>query len=164
MKPTRPRLLITIAVICAVAAWLAIRATFATLAPLPWSAVPALLVITVGEVLLARNLQARMRGRGKPLAPAGVAQAAALARASSAAAAVFGGLAVGALGFLTGYLGRVIPDHDALAAAATLASAVALTCAALYLEHACRAPRPPDDDDSPPPARRPDPHYPDGPR
>lgn len=154
-------MLITIAVICAVAAWLGMHATFSTLAPLPWSAVPALLVITVGEVLLARNLRVRMRGQGKPLAPTGVAQAAALARASSAAAAVFGGLAAGALIYVSRYLGRVIPDHDALAAGATLASAIALTCAALYLEHCCRAPRPPPDEDPPPPGPRPDPHYPD---
>lgn len=151
MKPTRPRLLVAIAVVCAAAAWLAVRATFSSLPPLPWTAVPALLVIAVGEMLLARNLRARMRGAGKPLAATGVAQAAALARASSAAAAVFGGLAAGFLIYVSGYLDKTVPGDDALAAGATLAAAAALMAAALHLEYRCRAPRPPDDDDDPPP-------------
>ena len=68
MKPTRPRVLVAIAAVCAAAAWLAVRASFSSLPPLPWTAVPALLVIAVGEMLLARNVRARMRGSGKPLA------------------------------------------------------------------------------------------------
>jgi hypothetical protein len=162
VKPTRPQVLAAIAAVSALAAWVVVRATFASLPPLPWSAVPALLVIAAGELLLARNLRARMHGHGKPLAATGVAQAAALARASSAGAAVFGGLGAGFLIFVTGYLGRPVPDRDALAAGATLASAAALTCAALYLESCCRAPRPPDSDDDPPSAdNRSYPHYPD---
>lgn len=151
MKPTRIRVLAAIAAVCAALAWLAVRMTFDNLPPLPWTAVPALLVIAVGEVLLARNLRARMRGQGKPLAATGVAQAAVLARASSAAAAVFGGLAVGFLIYVSGYLDKTVPGNDAVAAGATLAAAVALACAALYLEHCCRAPDPPDSDDGPPP-------------
>lgn len=151
MKPTRPRVLVAIAAVCAAAAWLAVRASFSSLPPLPWTAVPALLVIAVGEMLLARNVRARMRGSGKPLAPTGVAQAAALARASSAAAAVFGGLAAGFLIYVSGSLNKTVPGSDALAAGATLASAVALLAAALFLERRCRAQRPPDDDDDPPP-------------
>ena len=144
-------MLLAIAVFFAAVSWLSVRASFGSLPPLPWTAVPALLVIAVGEVLLARNLRARLRGSGKPLVPTGVAQAAALARASSAAAAVFAGLAAGFLAYVSGYLDKTVPGRDALAAGATLASAVALMCAALYLEHCCRAPRPPEDDDDPPP-------------
>jgi hypothetical protein len=150
--PTRPRTLVAVAVICAAAAWLAVRASFAGLPPLPWTAIPALLLLAFGEVLIGRNLAARRRGRrgGKPLEPMAVARLAALAKASSVVAAIFGGSAAGFASYVLGSLDKSVPRHDAVAAAATLAAAAALLAAALYLEQSCRAPRPPDTDQAPP--------------
>ena len=78
--------------IAAVAAWVVVRQSFATLPPLPWTAVPAMLLLAVGEAVAGHNLRARLTGRraGKPLEPIAVARMAALAKASSAAAAAAG--------------------------------------------------------------------------
>jgi hypothetical protein len=142
VKPTRPGTLAAIAAVCALAAWLAVRATFAGLPTLPWTAVPALLLLAMGETGIGRNLRRRIRGRrsGKPVAPLAVAQVVALAKASSVAATALGGLAAGFLIYVLGSLNKTVPRGDALAAGATLASAAALVAAALYLENCCRAP------------------------
>ena len=76
-----------------------------------------------------------------------MARLVALAKASSAAAAALGGLAAGYLIFVLGSLDKSIPARDARVAGATVAAAVALIAAALYLERCCRAPEPPDDSD-----------------
>jgi Protein of unknown function (DUF3180) len=152
VRPTRPSALAAIAAICGVAAWLAVRATFASLPTLPWTAVPALLLLAIGETGIGRNLRARIRGRGsgKPVAPIAVARVVALAKASSAAAAALGGLAAGFLIYVVGSLDKAVPRGDAIAAGLTLASAAVLVAAALYLENCCRAPRPPEAHDDPP--------------
>jgi Protein of unknown function (DUF3180) len=153
MTPTRPRTLVAVAVVCAAAAWLAVRASYAGLPALPWTAIPALLLLAFGEVLIGRNLVARRRGRrsSKPLEPMAVARLAALAKASSVVAAIFGGLAAGFVIYVAGSLDKAVPRHDAIAALVTLAAAGALVAAALYLEQSCRAPRPPGNDEGTPP-------------
>jgi Protein of unknown function (DUF3180) len=150
MNPTRPGVLVAIAVICAAAAWLTVRRTFASLPPLPWTAVPAMLLLAIGEGLAGRNLKARIAGRaaGKPIEPIAVARMAALAKASSVAAAALGGLAAGFLGYVAGQLAKDVPRADAFAAAGTVLAAALLVAAALYLERCCRAPEPPEDRDT----------------
>ena len=143
MTPTRPWTLIAVAVACAVGAWLVVRATFSGLPTLPWTAVPALLLLAAAEALSGRNLRARIGGRrgGKPLAPIAVARMAALAKASSVGGAAFGGLAAGFEAYTLGFLDMTVPRGDAINAGATLGSAAILVAAALYLERCCRAPR-----------------------
>ena len=58
-----------------------------------------------------------------------------------------GGLTAGYLIFVLRELVKTIPARDARVAGATLAAALALIAAALYLERCCRAPKPPDDSD-----------------
>ncbi len=153
MQPTKAWSLLIIAAFSALAAWIAVRAEFPTMAPLPWSAIPALALLAIGEFLLGRNIAARLHGslRGrpgvKPIQPMAVPRVVALAKASSTAASVFGGLAIGAAIYTLPYLNRPIPRHDALAATFTAVAAIALVAAALYLERCCRAPEPPEDDD-----------------
>jgi hypothetical protein len=148
MKATRPWTLFAVAVVCAVVVWLIVRVTFTRLPPLPWTAVPAMLILAIAESFSGRNLRAKIQGRrgGKPLAPIAVARMAALAKASSLGGAVFGGLAAGFLVYTGGSLSKDVPRSDAINAGVTLASAAILVAAALYLEHCCRAPEPPDDD------------------
>lgn len=143
MTPTRPRNLVLAAIACALVAWLAIRASFAQLPQLPWTAAPAMGVLAIAEAMSGRNLRARILGRrddGKPLAPIGVARAAALAKASSSAGAVVAGLAAGGLIYALSYPNLPVARHDAVATGITLAAAIVLVVAALYLEHCCRAP------------------------
>jgi hypothetical protein len=146
---TRPGTLAGIFALCALGGWLAVRLTFASLPLLPIGPIPVLVALAVGETVVGRNVRGRISGRitGKPMAALAVARLVALAKASSAAAAAIGGLLAGYLAYVLGQLDKTIPARDARVAGITLACALALTAAALYLEHCCQAPKPPDDDD-----------------
>ena len=148
MRPTRTSTLAVVAVVCAVAAWLALRSVYERLPPLPWTGVPALLVAALAEAWTGRDVRARIaRQRGaKPVAPLFVSRMVALAKASSLAASAIAGLAAGFIIYLSGSLSAAVPRQDAVTAALTLASAVVLACAALYLEYCCRVPDAPDRD------------------
>ncbi len=149
MQPTKPWSLAVEAIGSAALAWLVALFAFAHLPPLPWTAVPALALLAVGELLVARNLRVRLRGgpRVRPIDPMAVPRIVALAKASSAAAAAFGGLAAGFCIYTLSSLDKPVPRHDALVSAFTVAAAIALVAAALYLERCCRSAEPPDDED-----------------
>jgi hypothetical protein len=148
MKPTKVRTLALAALVCAVLAWLLLRLVYASLPPLPWTGVPALVLLAVAEAVSGWNVRARLRGGGgTKIAPIAVARMAALAKASSLAAALIGGLAVGFLVYVLGSLDKPSFRADAVTASVTLGSAMALMAAALYLEQGCRVPTRPDDDD-----------------
>lgn len=148
MRETRPWTLVAIAAACALVVWLIVRVTFTNLPPLPWTAVPALLILALAEGFSGRNLRARIQLRrgGKPLAPIAVARMAALAKASSLGGAVFGGFGAGFLIYTLGSIDKSVPRNDAISGGATLAAAIVLVAAALYLERSCRAPTPPDEE------------------
>src|SRR5579875_3025488 len=148
MTPTRPLTLVLLGVICAVFAWLVVRISYSTLPLLPWSAVPALLLLAAAEGWTGRNVRTRIRANRigqaeRGLNPLAVARLAVLAKATSHGAAVFGGLIAGFLAYVSGSLDKPIPRGEAVTAAVTLASALALIAAAVYLERCCRAPAPP---------------------
>ena len=161
MKPTRISTLVIIAVVCAAAGWVLLRAVYAKLPPLPWTGVPALLIAAVAEAWTGRDLRARIagprrgsgqgaRGSGpgardlKPPAPLFVSRMVALAKASAVAAAIIAGFAAGFDFYLAGSLSASVPREDALTAVITFVAAVLLGCAALYLENSCRVPEDPD--------------------
>ena len=147
MKPTRISTLLIIAVVCAAAGWLLLRAVYAKLPPLPWTGVPALLIAAVAEAWTGRDLKARISGRRqglKPVAPLFVTRMVALAKATSVAAAIIAGFTAGFDFYLAGSLNASTPREDALTAAITFVAAVVLACAALYLENSCRVPEDPD--------------------
>ena len=148
MRLTRTSTLAIVAVICALAAWLLLRSVYQRLPPLPWTAVPALLVAAAAEAWTGRDLRNRIAGRRglKPAAPLFVSRMVALAKASSLAAAAVAGIAAGFVVYLSGSLSAPVPRQDAVTAAVTLAAAVVLACAALYLEYSCRVPDTPDRD------------------
>jgi hypothetical protein len=157
VKPTRVSTLVIVAVVCAAAGWLLLRAVYAKLPPLPWTGVPALLIAAVAEAWTGRDLKTRIAARGggrgasrvlKPPAPLFVARMVALAKASSVAAAIIAGFAAGFDFYLAGSLSASTPREDALTAVITFAAAVVLACAALYLENCCRVP---DDPEAPEP-------------
>ena len=143
--------MLVVAVVSAAFGWVIISATLANLPPLPWTIGFAMVLLAFAELLLGRNLRARLSGKpqAKPFQPMAVPRIVALAKASSVTGAAFGGIAAGMGGYLLGSLGKPVPAHDALVAGFTLATAVALVAAALYLERSCRTPEPPEDDDLP---------------
>jgi len=142
MTPTRPWTLLAVAAVCAVVAWLTVRASIADLPTLPWTGAPALVVLAAAEALSGRNLRAKIMGRrdGKPLAPIAVARMAALAKASSLGGAAFGGVAAGFFVYTAGFLSLAVPRGDAINAGITAVAAGILVTAALYLERCCRTP------------------------
>ena len=147
MKPTRISTLVIIAVVCAAAGWVLLRAVYAKLPPLPWTGVPALLIAAVAEAWTGRDLKARISGRRqglKPVAPLFVTRMVALAKATSVAAAIIAGFTAGFDFYLAGSLNASTPREDALTAVITFVAAVLLACAALYLENSCRVPEDPD--------------------
>jgi hypothetical protein len=154
VKPTRLRTLALVALVCAAAAWLLLRLVYVSLPPLPWTGVPALLLLAIAEAVSGRNVRARLRGQGTRIQPIAVARMAALAKASSLVGALIGGLATGFLVYVLESLDKPAYRTDAVVAGVTLASALALVAAALYLEHGCRVPTGGDQgsDAGPPPA------------
>ncbi len=145
MKPTRSSTLAVVAVVFALLVWLLLKAVYSNLPPLPWTGVPALLLAAAAEAWIGRDLRARITGRraGKPAEPLFVSRMVALAKASALVAAVVAGLAAGFDIYLSGTLTASVPREDAVTAAVTLAAAVLLACAALFLEYCCRVPDPP---------------------
>ncbi|MEU3648498.1 DUF3180 domain-containing protein [Lentzea sp. NPDC034063] len=144
MRFTSPRDLAAIALVGALLAHLLLRLAYDTLPPLPVLAGSTLFVIAVVEFVFAFSLRARIQRRAgaRPVQPLTAARAVALAKASS----VLGALMFGAW---TGVLIFVIPVRDSFAAASNdlvaaivgIVAAVALTAAALWLEHCCKTPR-----------------------
>ena len=146
MKPTKVRTLALAALVSAVLAWLLLRLVYVSLPPLPWTGVPALLLLAIAEAVSGRNVRARLRGGGTRIPPIAVARMAALAKATSLAAAILGGLAAGFLVYVLGSLDKPAFRTDAVTAGVTLGSAMALMAAALYLEQGCRVPTRKDED------------------
>ena len=139
------------------ATWAILRFAYVSLPPLPWTAVPTLLLLAIGEAYTGWNIRGRIQGkpsgRGpngkpevKPVEPLMVARMAALGKASATAAAVLAGLFGGFAAYLGDSLDKSTPRHDFIVSAGTFVAAVALIAAALLLEWACRVPRDPDDE------------------
>jgi Protein of unknown function (DUF3180) len=148
VTPIRPWSLAAVTACCAALAWLVIRLAYSSFPPLPWTGVPALLLLAIAEACSGRNLRARINGRrpgSKPLVPIAVARMAVLAKASALVAAIFGGISAGFLVYLGGLFAKPAPRGDAITTGATLVCAVVLAAAALYLERCCRTPELPDD-------------------
>jgi len=151
MKPTRPRFLLLIALACGAVTWGVLHLVYTRLPPLTWSFVPALLIAAGVEAWAGRNLRAQImgeRGRGgkepPPAQPLFVARMLVLAKASSQVAAIFGGVALGFMVFVSTMLDASTPRADMVTSGLTFAAALLLSVAALWLEYCCRVPRPPD--------------------
>jgi hypothetical protein len=161
VKPTRVRTLLLVGVLAAAVTWALLIPLYSKLPPLTWTGVPALLIAAGAEAWIGRDLRARRHGRPgvKPAPPLFVARMVALAKASSYAAALLGGVAVGFMIYLSGMLDATTPRNDMITASLSFGSSLALLAAALYLEYCCRVPKNPDRDrdDEPAPPPRPSP-------
>jgi hypothetical protein len=151
MKPTRPRFLLLISLACGGVTWGLLHLIYTRLPPLTWSFVPALLIAAGAEAWLGRDLRARIaghQGRGgrglQPAPPLFVARMLVLAKATAQVAALFGGVAIGFMIYLSVMLDASTPRSDMVAAGLTFAAALLLAVAALFLEYCCRVPKSPD--------------------
>jgi hypothetical protein len=158
VKPTRTRSLLLVGVLAAVVTWALLNAVYASLPPLTWTGVPALLIAAGVEAWAGRDLRARIGGkRGtRPAPPLFVARIVALAKASSQTAALLAGICAGFMIYLSGKASAPTPRADLIDASLSFGACLVLLAAALFLEYCCRVPRDPDgaDDPVPPPPRQ----------
>jgi hypothetical protein len=158
VKPTRARTLLLVVVLAAAVTWAVLDAVYASLPPLTWTGVPALLIAAGAEAWLGRDLRARIqRKRGtRPAPPLFVARMVALAKASSQTAALLAGICAGFMIYLSGMTGAATPRADLIDASLSFGACLVLLAAALFLEYCCRVPGDPDEDKNnvPPPPRQ----------
>jgi hypothetical protein len=142
MRPIRVSTLAVIAVLALGLTWALLTTVYSSLPPLPWTGVPALLVVAVFEVGAGRDLRRRIaRRKGlKPADPLVVSRMLVLARATALASALVAGIMLGFVSYLSGMLSDLIPRHDLINAGLTCAAALVMAGAALYLEFCCRVP------------------------
>ncbi|MEU8249811.1 DUF3180 domain-containing protein [Nonomuraea sp. NPDC048916] len=147
MRPTRPAVLVGLVLVVAVLTWMLVRQFYADLPIVPWTAIPTVLLLAVGEAYTAWMTKARIDRKPdtKPIEPMAVARLAALAKASAYAGAMFGGVFAGFALHTVQLLARETPRVEFFIATGSFLSFVALICAALMLEHACRVPKDRDD-------------------
>ncbi|UBU13268.1 DUF3180 domain-containing protein [Nonomuraea gerenzanensis] len=147
MKPTHPGPLVGIVVVVALLTWLVIRPVYSDLPLMPWTAIPTVLLLAIGEAYSGWATRARIARKPgtKPVEPLAVARLAALAKASAYAGAVFGGVFAGFALHTAQLLDRETPRGEFFVVTGSFVSCVVLICAALYLEHSCRIPKEPEE-------------------
>ena len=156
MKPTRPWVLLLIVALAAAVTWAVLTAVYASLPPLTWTGVPALLIAAGIEAWAGRDLRARIQGKrgARPAPPLFVARIVALAKASSQTAALLAGICAGFMLYLSGMASAPTPRGDLINASLSFGACLVLMAAALFLEYCCRVPRDGDDEEVPPPPQQ----------
>ena len=160
MSPVSRRDLVALALGLAVASWLVVRAAYGEIPALRWWLPVPVGLLALAEAGAARTLGVRLRaqrdrrplpGNG-PVEPLLVARLVVLAQASAYVGAVLAGCWAGVLLHTVPALDRLTAARgDTGTAVLGVLLAVALTVAALWLEHVCKLPL--DDDDRPDGAR-----------
>ncbi|QUH05720.1 DUF3180 domain-containing protein [Saccharopolyspora erythraea] len=148
MSFTKPRQLVAAALVAAVLVYLLVRMAYGVLPQLPTFAGATLLLIALIDVVFALTMRPRIKRRPgtEPVDPLTAARAVALAKASSLAGAIMGGVWVGLLAYLLPERGTVqAAGADTVAAVVGLVSAAALVAAGLWLEHCLRNPDEPEE-------------------
>jgi hypothetical protein len=155
VKPTRTRTLLLTGAVAAAVTWAVLTAIYASLPPLTWTGVPALLIAAGAECWAAWDLRRRIQQKkgARPAPPLFVARIVALAKASSQTAALLAGICAGFMFYLSRMTNAPTPRADLVDASLSFGACLVLLAAALFLEYCCRIPRDPnrDDDDVPPP-------------
>lgn len=150
MKPTRPTVLLAIGAVSVAVGWAAIRlweSREGTTFMVPWSAPGALAFLAVVLFSIALTLRARLAAfrEGRPgahrLDPIFAARAAALAKASSLVGALVAGLYIGVgIFLLIDYESSAVERRRLIACGVTVATALVMLAAALFLEHVLKVP------------------------
>lgn len=146
MRPTRIPVLVALAGVAGVAAYLLTRSSYADL-PSPSRYWPVtLLLLALFEIYLAHTTSARLARRPgtRPIDPIAVARFAALAKATSPVAGVLTGAYAGFLAHVSQVNGSHASD-DVVTAGLGVAFSLLLAVSALLLERVCRVKTPPDD-------------------
>ncbi|GAA4196444.1 hypothetical protein GCM10022252_43720 [Streptosporangium oxazolinicum] len=149
MKPTRPGVLIGFLVVAGILTWAMLKPLYSSLPTVPWTAIPTVLLLAIGEFYSGWMTKARIERRPdtKPVEPLAVARLAALAKASAYGGAIFGGIFAGFTLYTVELLEQEVPRRDFFITGGSLLVCVLLICSALYLEHCCKVPKDSADDD-----------------
>jgi hypothetical protein len=149
VKATRYPVLAVALIVAAALSWAIVRFLYTSLPLLPWTMLPSLLLLALGELYTALVTRARIQRRPgtKPVEPLVAARLAALAKASAHAAAVLAGVFGGIAIYLASSLDKPTPRRDFWVSGGTTLAALTLIVAALVLEHSCRVPKGPEDED-----------------
>jgi hypothetical protein len=149
VNPTRPTILIAVVVGVAALVWGVLQLAYVSMPPLPWTAVPTLLLLALGEIVTAVNTRARIQRKPNtsPVEPLVVARFVALAKASAYAATVLAGVFGGFVVYLASSLDKPTPRRDFTVSVGSIIAALVLVGAAMFLEYTCRVPKGPDDDE-----------------
>ncbi|MFQ1003448.1 DUF3180 domain-containing protein [Modestobacter sp. SSW1-42] len=157
MTPVSRRDLVVLALGLTLASWIVVRAAYGELPALRWWLPVPVGLLALAEAGAARSVRARLRAQrdrrplpgSGPVEPLLAARLAVLAQASAYVGAVLAGCWAGLLLHTAPALGRLTAARgDTTTGVIGVVLAVALTGAALWLEHVCRLPR--DEDDEPP--------------
>jgi len=155
MTPVSRRDLVALALGLAVASWLVVRAAYGEIPALRWWLPVPVGLLALTEAGAARTLGARLRAQhdrrplpgSGPVEPLLAARLAVLAQASAYVGAVLAGCWAGVLLHTVPALDRLTAARgDTATAVLGVVLAVALTVAALRLEHVCKLPLDDDDD------------------
>ncbi|MDH2425863.1 DUF3180 domain-containing protein [Sphaerisporangium sp. TRM90804] len=151
MKPSRPGVLVLLLVAFAAGTWIVLQGVYSDLPAVPWTAIPTVALLALGEAYSGWMTRARIQRRPgtTPVEPLAVARLAALAKASAYVGAIFAGVFAGFVLHVVPLIDREAPRRDFFLAGGSLVACVALVCAALYLEHSCRVPKKPEDEPRP---------------
>lgn len=146
MNPTRTRDLAIAGAIAAVLSYVLMRVFYLSsiTSALPRTPVISVAIVALVEAELGRGVRARLAGRPhtRPIMPIAVARFAALAKASSLAAALVIGAWAGVLLYTAPRTGSPpVAGADTITAVLGIASGAALLAAALWLERGCRRKR-----------------------
>ncbi|GIH75555.1 DUF3180 domain-containing protein [Planobispora longispora] len=150
MRPSHPGALTGLVVVLAILTWAVLKQPdlYGSLPAVPWTAIPTVLLLAVGEAYTGWMTRARIRRKPgtEPVEPLAVARLAALAKASAYGGAVFAGVFAGFALYTAGHLDKETPRQDFFIAGGSFAACAVLIGAALYLEHCCKVPKDPGGD------------------
>jgi hypothetical protein len=149
VTPTRLPHLLAMAVLTGLLGWFVIDVRTGDLLSLPYLAPLTAGLIALFELILAKVVRDKVRGRshGRSMHPLQVARALVLAKASSATGALLAGLYGGLLLWFLQHGGLRVATSNAQVAGVSIGSCLLLVVAGLLLEQACRAPDIPDEVD-----------------
>lgn len=143
MTPTRIPVLLALAAFTAVLGWFTINLQTGDLLALPLLAPGVGALMALFELVLAKVVRDKLRGRGRgrrQMHPLQIARAAALAKASSATGAILTGLYGGLWFWFFQHDELRVAADNAFVAALSVGASLLLVAAALVLERVCRTP------------------------
>lgn len=150
MKPTRVLDLLALGAFAAVIAFVLVSVFYADFPPITTLAGGSLYPVAALEVAMAFFIRSRVLGKREigqareQLHPITVARAVALAKASALVGAASTGIWLGFLGFVVAKQAELkAAMSDRTGVVVGLVGAIALTAAALWLEHCCKMPEEP---------------------